>query len=258
MNSLTVSVIQRQLASATAEDLPALVRRFRSDSRPGVVDAVARAKRRLDRATVEEQRIAALATQERALVDGGMLIVAGVDEVGRGALAGPVTAGACVFHRDTMIPGLDDSKRLTAPVREQLHAIIQRTALAVSVGHAQAGEIDALGIAMAVVLAMRRALDGLGVGVEHVLVDGRLVDLGRPATAIIKGDRSVRAIAAASVYAKVSRDRLMAELDSVYPAYGFASNKGYGSCDHIAALTHIGPSPAHRMSFAPCCQPHLF
>jgi ribonuclease HII len=157
-----------------------------------------------------------------------------------------------------MLEGLDDSKRLTAMARERLHAQIESSAVAVSVGHAQPDEIDALGIGRAIVVAMRRALDGLQIDIEHVLVDGRPVDLGRPSTAIVKGDASVRAIAAAAVYAKVTRDRLMTDLARHYPAYGFDHNKGYGSADHLEAIASLGPSPVHRMSFAPCSQTQLF
>lgn len=258
MDQLTVSHIHALLAEATPAELPALLKKFRRDARPGVADALARARRRLERETAELMRLEALASRERALCDGGVLVVAGVDEVGRGALAGPVTAGACVFGRDVMLDGLDDSKRLTALARERLHGEIQQTARAVAVGHAQPSEIDGMGIGAAIVLAMKRALAALDVPVEHVLVDGRHVELGYPTTAIVKGDASVRAIAAAAVYAKVTRDRLMAELAGQYPAYGFDHNKGYGSSDHLEALTTLGPSPIHRMSFAPCSQPHLF
>lgn len=258
MDPLTVTRIQALLAEASAEELPALIRKYRRDGRPGVDDALQRAKRRLAVINAEVLRLESLATQEWALADRGLLVVAGVDEVGRGALAGPVTAGACVFSRNVMIPGLDDSKKLTAAARERLHAIIEREAVAVAVGHASPDEIDGVGIGQAIVLAMRRALDALGLAVEHVLVDGRHVELGCPTTAIVKGDCSVRAIAAAAVYAKVTRDRMMSELALEYPAYGFGHNKGYGSADHLEALATLGPSPVHRMSFSPCCQPHLF
>lgn len=258
MEQLPVTRIQALLAEASAEELPALLRRFKRDARPGVCAAVLRAGRRLELDRCECARVEALCTHEWELADRGIAVVAGVDEVGRGALAGPVTAGACVFERDVLIFGLDDSKRLTAPARERLHGEIQRRALGVAVGHAQPEEIDALGIAEATVVAMRRALAALGLHVDHVLVDGRRVELGVPATPIVKGDTLVRAIAAAAVYAKVTRDRMMTELDGTYPAYGFAHNKGYGSTDHLEALGRLGPSPVHRKSFSPCSQPHLF
>ena len=199
-----------------------------------------------------------LCAEEHRLMDAGLLVVAGVDEVGRGALAGPVSAGACVFERDVHIEGLDDSKVLTRQTRERLHAEIQIAARAVAVGHAEPSEIDRVGIVAATILAMRRAIGGLGLTVEHALVDGREVDLGLPTTAIVRGDATVRAIAAAAVYAKVTRDALMAELDSAYPGYGLADNKGYGSAEHRAAIAALGPSPVHRRSFGPCSQLGLF
>lgn len=258
MKRLAVTHIQSLLADASADELPALLKAHCRDARPGVTSALQRATRRLQRELAERARLEALCAWEWALVDRGLVSVAGVDEVGRGALAGPVSAGACVFPRDAMLPGLNDSKQLTPVARDRLHGEIERTALAVAVGHAQPNEIDAMGISAALVLAMRRAVQALGVAVDHVLVDGRTVDLGLPATAIVKGDTSVRAIAAAAVYAKVTRDRLMAELAREYPGYGFDHNKGYGSADHLRALADLGPSPIHRMSFAPCCQPPLF
>lgn len=258
MEPLSVAQIQTQLAEASPGDLPRLLKAHTPDTRPGVAAAVLRATRRLGYSRTERARLESLAAREWEFADRGVQIVAGVDEVGRGALAGPVSAGACVFTRDVMLIGLDDSKKLTAIARERLHAQIERQAIAVAVGHAQPHEIDALGIARATVVAMRRALDALGVPVDHVLVDGRIVDLGLPTTAIIKGDGSVRAIAAAAVYAKVTRDRMMCEYDLEYPAYGFGHNKGYGSADHLEALTILGPSPLHRMSFSPCSQRPLF
>lgn len=216
------------------------------------------ARRRFERFAAEQQRVIALAAEECRLLDAGCLVVAGVDEVGRGALAGPVSAGACVFDRDVIIHGLDDSKVLSRLARERLHDEIRRTARAVGIGHAGAEEIDAMGIAAATVLAMRRALDAIALDIDHVLVDGRHVDLGHPTTAIVRGDASVRAIAAAAICAKVTRDALMRELDEAYPGYGLSENKGYGSAGHRAAIVAIGPSSIHRRSFGPCSQLGLF
>jgi ribonuclease HII len=258
MDSLNVSRIQALLAAASAEELPVLLKTLETDARPGVSEARLRASRRLERFRAEQERLRRLCTHEWDLADRGITCVAGVDEVGRGALAGPVTAGACVFERDVLIEGLDDSKKLTPIARERLHFEIEQRAVAVAVGHAQPDEIDALGIGQALVLAMRRALDALDLQVGHVLVDGRHVELGRPTTAIVKGDSTVRAIAAAAVYAKVTRDRLMCELAESFPGYGFDHNKGYGSADHLEAIALRGPCPVHRMSFAPCSQNRLF
>jgi ribonuclease HII len=258
MDAPSIAKIRAALGCAAHEQLPALIARYEPDSRAGVVLAVAQARRRLVRDLEESARLIALAEAECRMVDAGVALVAGVDEVGRGALAGPVSAGACIFERDVMIPGLDDSKRLSPVMRERLSGEITAVAIACSVGHAEPGEIDAIGIAAATVLAMRRALDALGVTPDHVLIDGRPVDVGRPSTAIVRGDSTVRAIAAAAILAKVARDALMVELDAVHPGYGLAGNKGYGSADHIAALAEMGPSPIHRRSFSPCSQSTLF
>lgn len=258
MQPLTVADARAVLAEASVSELPGLIAELRKDGRAGVVSAVQAVERRLARELAEIARLERLAERERALIDVG-IVVAGVDEVGVGALAGPVSAGACVFPRDAMLPGLNDSKKLSPVARERLAGEIRSTAIAVAVAHAGPDEIDAIGIAGATVLAMRRAVALLGVEVSHILVDGgRRVDLGVPSTHIVKGDSSVRAIAAAAIVAKVTRDALMRELDTEHPGYGFAGNKGYGSADHLVAIASLGPSPVHRRSFAPCSQLDLF
>lgn len=246
------------LAEATTDELPSLIERFCGDGRAGVASAVARAQQRMERTLRERERLDALAEVERKLMDDGCFYVAGVDEVGRGALAGPVSACACVLPRDTWLPGLTDSKRLSAQARERLDPVIREQALAVAVSHVDPAEIDRLGIAKANLHAMREAVDALRIRPDHVLVDGLPADLGLPCTAYVRGDRQVRAIAAASIVAKVARDRLMVDLDARFPGYGFAGNKGYGSAQHLEALDRLGPSPVHRRSFAPCSTSRLF
>ncbi|MCC5887388.1 MAG: ribonuclease HII [Gammaproteobacteria bacterium] len=178
--------------------------------------------------------------------------VAGVDEVGRGPLAGPVVAAAVILDPLRPIDGLNDSKRLTAARRAALEPIIQECALAWALGRAEVEEVDELNVLMASMLAMQRAVAALGQVPGHVLVDGnRTPALPCPATAIIGGDGKVAAIAAASILAKVARDREMTDCDSRYPGYGFARHKGYPSAEHVAALMALGPTPLHRKSFAP-------
>lgn len=194
-------------------------------------------------------------TMQRELHRRGLKLVAGVDEVGRGALAGPVTAAAVVLHPDTLVAGLDDSKRVSRERRPALALVIRADALAVCVAEATPREIDALGIGAATRLAWRRAIEGLGVAVDHVLIDGNDAVVDHPATAVVGGDRKCACIAAASVVAKVHRDRLMAEeLAALYPAYGFDRNYGYGTPEHLAAIVEFGPSLVHRRSFAPCAE----
>ncbi|MDE2765049.1 MAG: ribonuclease HII [Chloroflexota bacterium] len=197
-------------------------------------------------------------TRERSLWAQGVSRVAGVDEAGRGPLAGPVVAGAVA------LPDLDgadvedlalirDSKTLTPAQRERAAEVVRAAALDAAVGEASAQEIDAMGILPATRLAMRRALDGLSVAPDYLLVDGTsAVDWrGRPCLAIVKGDRLCTAIAAASIMAKTHRDALMRELDARYPGYGLAQHKGYASPAHLTAIAQHGPSPAHRRTFSP-------
>lgn len=178
--------------------------------------------------------------------------VAGVDEAGRGPLAGPVVAGAVILDPENPIAGLDDSKRLSASRRERLFDEIQEKALAWSVASATVAEIDSLNILQATMLAMQRAVNALLPMAEHALIDGnRCPELSCPARAIVKGDSKVAAISAASIMAKVTRDREMQVLDMKYPGYGLAQHKGYPSKAHIAALELLGVTPIHRRSYAP-------
>lgn len=184
-------------------------------------------------------------------------LVAGVDEAGRGPLAGPVVAAAVILDERQPIAGLADSKKLTALRRERLFDEIRAKALCCSVAEASVEEIDRLNILQATLLAMRRAVQGLRLKPGLVLVDGnRLPVLDIPAEAIVKGDALVPAISAASILAKVHRDRWCAEVHTQYPEYGFDAHKGYGTAAHLQALRAHGASPLHRRSFAPVAQ-HL-
>ena len=186
------------------------------------------------------------------------ILVAGVDEAGRGPLAGPVVAAAVILDPMRPIAGLRDSKLLSAIARERIAIEIQAHALAWAVGQADVAEIDALNILQATMLAMRRAVLRLSVAPGEAWIDGnRCPELACPARAIVKGDRDVAAISAASILAKTARDAMLIELDGDFPAYGFAQNKGYGTPEHLAALVRFGPCPAHRRSFAPVAQSAL-
>jgi ribonuclease HII len=179
-------------------------------------------------------------------------LLAGVDEAGRGPLAGPVVAAAVILDELKPIRGLKDSKVLTARQRSLLHDQIRAQALCCAVGMASVEEIDTLNILQATMLAMQRAVQGLRLLPQRVLVDGnRLPHLSMQAAAIVRGDAKVQAISAASILAKVHRDRLCADLHLQFPHYGFDGHKGYGTAAHMAALQRHGPCPAHRRSFAP-------
>jgi|SRR5208282_205423 len=189
---------------------------------------------------------------ERKLWRAGIEAVAGVDEAGVGPMAGPVVAAAVIFAPETYIKGVHDSKQLVAEKREELIGVIRDRALAVGIGVAQVDEIDRLNIYWATMRASERALIALGQTPGHVLVDGRKIPgLALPQTHIVGGDRKSFCIAAASIVAKVTRDRMMLEYDSTYPGYGFARHKGYCTSNHLQTLDQLGPSPIHRRSFAP-------
>lgn len=179
-------------------------------------------------------------------------LLAGVDEVGRGPLAGDVVAAAVILDPQKPIAGLDDSKALTEKKREALYEEICEKAKCWFVARASVAEIDEINIYHATLLAMTRAVQGLKIQPEHVLVDGnKCPDWSYSSEAVVKGDGRVAAISAASILAKVTRDREMVELDKRYPGYGFASHKGYAAAAHLAALQELGPCPIHRRSFAP-------
>ena len=199
------------------------------------------------------QRLRKLLATEWGWWDRGLARVAGVDEVGRGPLAGPVVAAAVILPRDCWIDGVDDSKRLNPDRRRDLYERIRAACIAVGVGAASAREIDSINIRRATALAMQRAVARLG-DVDHLLVDGLAVpELGTEThTAIVGGDGCVHCISAASIIAKVTRDGLMARLAARYPQYGWERNMGYGTREHLDALDRLGPTPHHRASFQPC------
>ena len=187
---------------------------------------------------------------EREAMKDGYTSICGVDEAGRGPLAGPVFAAAVILPQGCVLEGVRDSKQISEKKRELLYETITQTAKAWSVGFATEQEIDAYNILQATFLAMRRAVEGLSVPAQIALVDGNQTPpLSMPVRTIVKGDARCESIAAASILAKVSRDRLMREIDTLYPAYGFAKHKGYGTAAHREALLRYGPCPVHRKTF---------
>ena len=187
---------------------------------------------------------------EQELHGEGFTFVCGVDEAGRGPLCGPVFAAACILPDGLYIEGLNDSKKLTEKKREKLFDIIKKEAVAYSIASADVEEINEMNILEADLLAMRRAIDGLGVKADFAIIDGNIArDFQIPARAVVKGDSKSMSIAAASVLAKVARDRLCLELDREFPQYGIAKHKGYGTKEHKEALRKYGPSPIHRKKF---------
>ncbi len=222
------------------------------DPRLGVQKLAERQLKLQKAQAVEEIRIQRMLIEERKLWQKGYLLLAGLDEAGRGPLAGPVVAAACILPAQFDLPGLNDSKLLTERKREKLYSQIQAQAISYALGSAEPAEIDALNILQAAKLAMQRAVVGLKVRPHYLLIDAlTLPAVKLPQLPLQGGDRLSATIAAASILAKVSRDRLMIELDALYPGYAFSKNKGYGSREHMQSLRHLGPSPIHRKSFAP-------
>ena len=188
---------------------------------------------------------------EQKALQNGYCSVCGVDEAGRGPLAGPVCAAAVILPADLVIEGLNDSKKLTEKKRERLFDVIKEQAIAYSIAFASVEEIETYNILQATFLAMTRAVQGLTPAADFALIDGNKIppQLGVPAEYVIGGDGLLPSVAAASVLAKVTRDRYMLDMEQQYPGYGFAKHKGYGTKDHREAIVRLGPSPIHRLSF---------
>jgi len=246
---LTVREIEEYLRNLP-EINEALLVELSRDPRAGLRSLAERWRRRLERQREEGERLRALFRLERLKRQEGYRRIAGVDEAGRGPLAGPVVASAVVLPEECEIPGLNDSKRLSLRAREKVYEVIMATAVAVGVGVADVEEIEAYGIMEATRLAWRRAIAQLSPPPDLVILDGRVsLALPVPVLTVVDADALIACTAAASVVSKVTRDRLMEELHRKYPQYGFASHKGYGTRAHLQALERYGPSPAHRMSF---------
>ena len=244
----SISAIREIFAAASETELPALYLEYEEDSRAGVQNLIQKYQKQEEALKKERERTEQMKIYEHKYEDLGW--ICGIDEVGRGPLAGPVVAGAVILPRDSKILHLNDSKQLTAKKRDELYDVIMREAVAVGIGYASPARIDEINILQATYEAMREAISKLSVKPDVLLNDAvKIPQVDIRQVPIIKGDAKSVSIAAASIIAKVTRERLMEEYDKVLPGYGFASNKGYGSAEHIAALKEIGPSPIHRQSF---------
>lgn len=248
MEEKKIGEIKEELKKTADEKLDVFIECYSTDSRQGVVKLVEQAEKRLDKLKQEKIRIENLKKYEKEYAKCGY--ICGIDEVGRGPLAGPVVAGAVILPADCDILYINDSKKLTAAKREELYDVIMEKAVAVGIGMASPKRIDEINILQATYEAMREAISRLSVKPDILLNDAVTipgVDIRQ--VPIIKGDAKSISIGAASIIAKVTRDRMMEEYDRIFPEYGFASNKGYGSAEHIKALKEVGPSEIHRASF---------
>lgn len=244
----SIQEIKEELKLAPEGELPALCESYRGDSRKGVQKLLLQTQKRLEALEKERQRLELMREYEHKYEYLGY--VCGIDEAGRGPFAGPVVAGAVILPKDCEILGLNDSKQLSEKRREELYEEIMEKAVAAQVGYASPERIDEINILQATYEAMRDALSKLPVKPQILLNDAvKIPGIDIPQVPIIKGDAKSLSIAAASILAKVTRDRLMREYDKLMPQYGFASHKGYGSREHIEALRKYGPSPIHRKTF---------
>lgn len=244
----SIQEIKERFKNTPIQELPSFCEIYRADERKGVQKLVEQGHKRIQALEQEKERLKQMREFEREYEHLGY--ICGIDEVGRGPFAGPVVAGAVILPPDCEILYVNDSKQLSEKMREQLYDEIMEKAVSVAVGYASPQRIDEINILQATYEAMREAVSKLAVTPQILLNDAVTIpQITIPQVPIIKGDAKSISIAAASIVAKVTRDRLMREYDKIMPEYGFASNKGYGSKEHIEAIKKYGPTPIHRRSF---------
>ena len=246
----TIKKIKEQLANIQRLDDP-LLAELEQDSRSGVIQAIAKRKREIQKRIDEDERLEKMLAYEKELYAQGIDLIAGVDEVGRGPLAGPVVAAAVILPKACKIPGLNDSKKIPKSKHKEIYEAVLQNAIAIGIGVKDNQVIDQVNIYEATKLAMMEAIGQLDPQPQHLLIDAMKLDLPISQTSIIKGDANSLSIAAASIVAKVTRDQMMEEFDREYPGYDFAQNAGYGTAKHLAGLDKLGVTPIHRRSFEP-------
>ena len=246
----TIKEVKERLAMIDELDHP-LFEELILDGRAGVQAAISKRKRELQKQVDEDLRLEKMLAYEKELYAQGIDLIAGVDEVGRGPLAGPVVAAAVILPKACKIPGLNDSKKIPKSKHKEIYEAVLQNAIAIGIGVKANQVIDQVNIYEATKLAMMEAIGQLEPQPQHLLIDAMRLDLPIPQTSIIKGDANSLSIAAASIVAKVTRDHMMEEFDKEYPGYDFAQNAGYGTAKHLAGLDKLGVTPIHRRSFEP-------
>ena len=246
----TIKEIKEQLAGIQQLDDP-LLAELEQDSRSGVIQAIAKRKREIQKCLDEDERLEGMLAYEKECYARGIELIAGVDEVGRGPLAGPVVAAAVILPKACKIPGLNDSKKIPKSKHKEIYEAVLQNAVAIGIGIKDNQVIDQVNIYEATKLAMMEAIGQLDPQPQHLLIDAMKLDLPISQTSIIKGDANSLSIAAASIVAKVTRDQMMEEFDCEYPGYDFTQNAGYGTANHLAGLHKLGVTPIHRRSFEP-------
>lgn len=246
----TIKEVKERLAMIDELDHP-LFEELILDGRAGVQAAISKRKRELQKQVDEDLRLEKMLAYEKELYAQGIDLIAGVDEVGRGPLAGPVVAAAVILPKACKIPGLNDSKKIPKSKHKEIYEAVLQNAIAIGIGVKDNHVIDQVNIYEATKLAMMEAIGQLEPQPQHLLIDAMRLDLPIPQTSIIKGDANSLSIAAASIVAKVTRDQMMEEFDCEYPGYDFTQNAGYGTANHLAGLHKLGVTPIHRRSFEP-------
>ena len=246
----TIKEVKERLATIDRLDHP-LFEELIADGRAGVQAAISKRKRELQKQVEEDQRLEKMLAYEKELYAQGIQLIAGVDEVGRGPLAGPVVAAAVILPENCKIPGLNDSKKIPKSKHQAIYQAVLDQALSVGIGVKDNQVIDQVNIYEATKLAMLEAIQELDQQPQHLLIDAMKLDLPISQTSIIKGDANSLSIAAASIVAKVTRDQMMAAYDQEYPGYDFGQNAGYGTSKHLEGLEKYGVTPIHRRSFEP-------
>lgn len=246
----TIKEVKERLAMIDELDHP-LFEELILDGRAGVQAAISKRKRELQKQVDEDLRLEKMLAYEKELYAQGIDLIAGVDEVGRGPLAGPVVAAAVILPKACKIPGLNDSKKIPKSKHKEIYEAVLQNAISIGIGVKDNQVIDQVNIYEATKLAMMEAIGQLEPQPQHLLIDAMKLDLPIPQTSIIKGDANSLSIAAASIVAKVTRDQMMEEFDKEYPGYDFAKNAGYGTANHLAGLDQLGVTPIHRRSFEP-------
>ncbi|HEM3581716.1 TPA: ribonuclease HII [Streptococcus suis] len=246
----TIKEVTALLAQVDSLDSP-VWDQLAQDDRAGVQAAIKKRRKDLEKEAAEDARLEAMLFYEKALYENGAKFIAGIDEVGRGPLAGPVVAAAVILPKGCKIRYLNDSKKIPKSKHEAIYQEVMARALAVGVGIKDATVIDQVNIYEATKLAMLEALGQLSQEPEHLLIDAMKLDTPLPQTSIIKGDANSLSIAAASIVAKVTRDKMMADYDKEFSGYGFAKNAGYGTAEHLEGLNKLGITPIHRKTFEP-------
>ena len=246
----TIKEIKEQLANIQQLNDP-LFAELEKDDRSGVIQAIAKQKREIQKRIDEDERLEGMLAYEKECYARGMELIAGVDEVGRGPLAGPVVAAAVILPKGCKISGLNDSKKIPKSKHKEIYEAVLQNAIAIGIGVKDNHVIDQVNIYEATKLAMMEAIGQLDPQPQHLLIDAMKLDLPISQTSIIKGDANSLSIAAASIVAKVTRDQMMEDFDREYPGYDFAQNAGYGTAKHLAGLDQLGVTPIHRRSFEP-------